>query len=110
MSGTFQGMRIVVSDLAVVSRKVRRIKFTDFEWRGKRDWTSRIVTATVSEPAAFVVCGQMIVHPVIYQQLMAEADANRETAPVRADPPDRPSLPMPITLRRRPLFLCGDVA
>ena len=81
------GMRIIVSDAATVSRKVRRVRFQDYVWRGRKEWRSWIVTVTITEPAAFRMGDQMVVHPVIYEQLRRDADANADAVPARNPKP-----------------------
>lgn len=80
---SFSGMQIFVSAEAVTVRKVRRIRFEDFIWRGRRDWRSRIVTVTVREPAAFRMGDQMIVHPEVFEKLKQAAAANADAQPAQ---------------------------
>lgn len=81
------GLPIMVSDAATVSRKVRRVRFEDYVWRGRKEWRSWIVTVTVTEPAAFRMGDLMVVHPVIYEQLKRDADANADAVSARNPKP-----------------------
>ena len=85
MIGTFGGMQIIRSEHAVRRWTERRIRFEDFVWRGRKEWRSWIVTVSCEAPAAFQMGDTLVVHPVLYEELMRSAQLCDATNGAPAD-------------------------
>lgn len=71
MIGDFGGTQIMVSEHAVRRWSERRLRFERYIFRGVTETRARFVTVDCEEPAARQLCGQIVMHPLLYEQLRA---------------------------------------
>ena len=79
------GVKIMQSEHAVRRWTERRVRFQNFEWRGKRDWKSYTIEVECSEPCAYRMGETIVMHPALYRRLMEHEDVKqappKETRP-----------------------------
>tara|TARA_R110000787_G_scaffold3148_4_gene12644 strand:- start:38289 stop:38642 length:354 start_codon:yes stop_codon:yes gene_type:complete len=86
MIGDFGRTQIMVSEHAVRRWSERRLRFERYIFRGVTETRTHLVTVDCEEPAAWQLCGQIVMHPILYERLLASPQV--ANAAVKSSPLD----------------------